>query len=819
MNMDSSMHERRLRNGKRSQQAIFNAPPSPAKSDASNSSSKRRKPVHDSQEADTPSNKRSKVASDADNHKPVKDENDLYECDRENCSKKYKSISALRYHQSNNHSNDNNDSKKKDTKPKAKGKAKAKKAKRQTDSVSEDCEQDRSLSTTPPTPMEAPAEPMNITYQLSAQTTNGTTIVTSPGSAQNGTVVGAGASRVATATTVNIPVATPQTVNVLRVTSPTVTSAKKSKKTPHEVRPIKALTSLSTPLSVGTAPVTVSASAAAIVGGAALKPIQPKPTVMGEPVASNPMIGKSKDKKIKKKKSKDKDKSVKDGKDAVSVIKEATESSLTATTDVTKGEENNNKQDNEETTAVTDAAPVPLSNTAPTTSKPPSERKCDVPASESARPSAVQDASKVPASDNKHVPSPTKPLTIPNLPNGVRHDPFIRIGKFAYAADPNHHQYLMNMDISYRKQYETMLREHPHVPGNGTSGNVPQKDTPSPTSQSGPGTPTNGTTGTKHSNMPSLKPPQLISSYQSVSSPNSTKNITVKDEPSDSKAATDEKAPGMLYERQKEDLQRFYMYQQQRLLEQQRQSEKKASMESHKPLNLSSPSPRSESKSEDKPTMEKINPRDHIKTEKDKCAPNTPSSTSAGGKDIKPDIKHSPKPGETPPGGLPSPYGYFYPPGLLPSPQSPYASPFDPYRQPHHPVLNYGASPFPLPSDTPLISPGRTDVKSPAEKPPGSHAALERLQKHASQYYKAAATSNGAPPSGLAHKIHELANSDAAKTSTTTPTDEKKPAVPSVDADGKPIDPAQPLHHLHTHHHTHVVRPGFPLPYESYPGE
>ena len=44
------------------------------------------------------------------------------------------------------------------------------------------------------------------------------------------------------------------------------------------------------------------------------------------------------------------------------------------------------------------------------------------------------------ATDNsKLAPSPTKPLTLPSLPIGVRHDSFIRIGKFAYAADHNHH--------------------------------------------------------------------------------------------------------------------------------------------------------------------------------------------------------------------------------------------------------------------------------------------------------------------------------------------------------------------------------------------
>ena len=138
----------------------------------------------------------------------MKDENYLYECDRENCSKKYKSSSALRYHQSNNHNNDNSDIKNNvksvkteepdsvTPKSKRKGKSKAKKLKVKTEVVSEG-DQDRSGTTTP---VEGHTEPLNIIYQLSAQTSNDTTIVTSPGSASNGTVVNGAAPRVATAT-------------------------------------------------------------------------------------------------------------------------------------------------------------------------------------------------------------------------------------------------------------------------------------------------------------------------------------------------------------------------------------------------------------------------------------------------------------------------------------------------------------------------------------------------------------------------------------------------------------------------------------------
>ena len=97
------------------------------------------------------------------------------------------------------------------------------------------------------------------------------------------------------------------------------------------------------------------------------------------------------------------------------------------------------------------------------------------------------------------------------------------------------------------------------------------QDASSPRSSSS--TPSNSA---KHSNIPSLKPPQLISSYHSVSIPNSTKIQTVKEEPFDkSTAIKEDKSSGILYERQKEELQRFYMFQQQRLLEQKRKSEKK----------------------------------------------------------------------------------------------------------------------------------------------------------------------------------------------------------------------------------------------------
>ena len=612
MNMDSSMHERRLRNGKRSQQAIFNAPPSPAKSDASTSSNKRRKCVQDA-DSETPSAKRSRIGSDIENTKPMKDENYLFECDRENCSKKYKSISALRYHQSNNHNNDNSDiinnvkSVKTEEpdyvtpKSKRKGKSKAKKLKVKTEVVSEG-DQDRSNTTTP---VEGHTEPLNITYQLSAQTSNDTTIVTSPGSASNGTVVNGAAPRVATATTVNIPVATPQNGNIICVPSPTSTHTKKSKsKDEPEIRPMKSLTTLPASLSLGlpvtlSVPVTVSASPVDIIsGGSSLKPIQPRPTVMGDPITSNPVIGKVKDKKIKKKKSKDKEKHVKDIKNnghktvasPQNIQKEIDEVKATCDT-VVKTEENNNLSNDDTSNCNTT---MPLSATTTPVTNIIYDKASEQPSS---------DKSKVGVTNNnksgKTPTTATENSKLPSLPIGVRHDSFIRIGKFAYAADHNHHQYLMNMDESYRKQYETMLREHPHVPGNAK----PQDASPPRSSSS---TPTNSA---KHSNITSLKPPQLISSYQSVSIPNSTKIQTVKDEPFDKSTATkEEKSSGILYERQKEELQRFYMFQQQRLLEQQRQSEKKMSQE-HKPLNLSSPSPRTE---------EKPISRDSIKNEKEK---------------------------------------------------------------------------------------------------------------------------------------------------------------------------------------------------------
>ena len=812
MTMDSSMHERRLRNGKRSQQAIFNAPTSPAKSDVSTSSNKRRKGVQDA-DSETPSAKRSCNGSDNENTNPVKDENDLYECDRENCSKKYKSISALRYHQSNNHNNDDSDIKNNvksvkteepdyvTPKSKSKGKSKAKKLKVKTEVVS-DGDQDRSGTTTP---VEGHTEPRNITYQLSAQTSNDTTIVTSHGSASNGIVVNGAAPRVATATTVNIPVATPQNGNVICVTSPTSTPTKKSKsKVEPEIRPMKSLTTLPTSLPVClpvtlSVPVTVPASPVGIIsGGASLKPIQPRPTVMGDPITSNPVIVKVKDKKIKKKKSKDKEKHVKDlknnGHETVAspenIQKEIDEVKTTCDT-VVKTEENNNISNDDTSNCNTT---MPLSATTTPVTNMLYDKASEQPSSDKSKVGITNNnkSGKPPTTakeNSKLAPSPTKPLTLPSLPIGVRHDSFIRIGKFAYAADHNHHQYLMNMDESYRKQYETMLREHPHVPGNAK----PQ-DASLPRSSSN--TPTNSA---KHSNITSLKPPQLISSYQSVSIPNSTKIQTVKEEPFDkSTAIKEDKSSGILYERQKEELQRFYMFQQQRLLEQKRKSEKKMSQE-HKPLNLSSPSPRTE---------EKPISRDSIKNEKEK---NT--SMNLKQKEDKPDIK-SPKPGETP-SGIPTPYSYFYPPGPLP-PQSPYASPFDPYRQPHHTTINYGTPPFSCPNDPTLVSPSHMNAKSHVEKPQGAHAALERLQKHASQYYKVTAnTPIGATlPGGLTQKIHELETSDALKTPPTPPSEEKK----TIEDDDKSHDASQHLHHHHTHHHTHVVRPGFPLPYEPYHG-
>ena len=797
--LDSSMHERRLRNGKRSQQQVFNAPPSPAKSDTSTAStSKRRKtPVEEAflgGEA-----KRSRLASDSD--KILKDESELYECDVGECKKKYKSVSALRYHQSHNHvATVSKDTPEKKT-SKKKNKSKSKKAKKMAaivvkdESKSEDSDTDRLTPSESVETPSTPTPPVNITYQLSAQASNGTTIV---GQQPPTTTTAATTTRVTCAQTVSVPVASSAavsvpvasatTVSVLRVTesSPNVDKKKgknveKKHKHPPDVRPLKSLTTL--PTSGVNVPGFVSPASSVISGSTALKPIQPKPTVMGEPVTSNPIMGKTKEKKSKKKKNKDKERKEKtDPSPPVVTPPETTTKDLDTPSNP---EENNNRQERN-----TDSFTVPNEQKKEVVK----EVKTEVQTEQKPSPDVIM------ISDTKEPPK--SQVQIPA--NGVRHGAFIHVGKYTYAAEAEHHMQLMKNDLNYRTQYENMVKD------------FRQKEQQQQQQQTAafaadiPRSSVLGVSAAKEADknnvkqgIPHLKPPQLISSYQSH---DSGATVVVNHKEEEVVKTSGEK---LIYERQKEDLQRRFLLQQKLLLEQQQRLAEGSKSEmtpigGTKPLNLSSTPPKSDEKRQSPAGSETI--KTEIKTEM------KPGLNIQPMRDVKPNMKLSPKPGETP-AVAPLNFGYYYP--GFPMPQGPYS--FDPYRAGAPPgMLNYGNSHYPaLTSDSSVVRPdgSREDKVSP-------HAATERLQKHVFQYHKANGVSTPltTPPSNgtVPHKIHELATKSASPSvdhPKKSESPDKKVSPPSSEAS------STPLHHLHTHHHTHVVRPGYTLSYEPYPGK
>ena len=181
--------------------------------------------------------------------------------------------------------------------------------------------------------------------------------------------------------------------------------------------------------------------------------------------------------------------------------------------------------------------------------------------------------------------------------------------------------------------------------------------------------------------------------------------------------------------------------------------------------------------------------------------------------------------------------------------QSPHYAPRPMGFDPNHPmergiipVIGYTANPSYLhpaqmryhmsPSDSSekekaaaMISPGSHSSSSsgPLESNP---KALDLLQQHASHYYNNSATTNS-----NSHKIHELkeAAKDGAPSephSSSTPGKSSEPSTTPTAPDGR-LDLAKQhreysnspptQRHLHTHHHTHVVGPAYPL-YDPYSG-
>jgi len=121
-----------------------------------------------------------------------------------------------------------------------------------------------------------------------------------------------------------------------------------------------------------------------------------------------------------------------------------------------------------------------------------------------------------------------------------------------------------------------------------------------------------------------------------------------------------------------------------------------------------------------------------------------------------------------------------------------------PYLHPHQ--MRYMASMDGVEKEKALSSPG-----SATGSEPPSGKALDILQQHAAYY----------SPSGQ-HKIHELSEIGKARDlSNSSPAKGSDRSTPSDRVEKGRSPP--PQRHLHTHHHTHVVNPGYQI-YDPYSG-
>ena len=330
-----------------------------------------------------------------------------------------------------------------------------------------------------------------------------------------------------------------------------------------------------------------------------------------------------------------------------------------------------------------------------------------------------------------------------------------------------------------------------------------------------------------------------------------------------------------LMERHRDDLQRYYMYQEKRMMEQQQQRADEERRKFYDPYGHhqlaahrgrpgeAPPSAHGRPDHRDSPTSKAPHskgddggPRDGRRS-RDSSDGRPASKDSAGDGKHGPEGKHkdgvgaeekrpnatpsprtvTPKSGkEGPPGGAPmsSMQGFhaaqYLSHAYIQTPHYPPQMAFDPNHPMYrgvNPVIGYGSPAYLHPSSMRYhMSPGLEDGSEKAKllspgagpdagrKGPADHPgkALELLQQHASHYNNF----------GNQHKIHELQELGKGGESRNSPS-KGSPDLASTAGRDKVREVSKsppPQRHLHTHHHTHVVGPpppGYPL-YDPYGG-
>lgn len=207
-------------------------------------------------------------------------------------------------------------------------------------------------------------------------------------------------------------------------------------------------------------------------------------------------------------------------------------------------------------------------------------------------------------------------------------------------------------------------------------------------------------------------------------------------------------------------------------------------------------------------------PMDKVKCEEDRGRQSSPSPRTT------PKLKEGGAgPQSSTPTSMPTTYGqYLSQQAYLPSAHYTGIPSFDPshpmYRAGVSPIIGYAGGPYIHPhqmrymasmegveKDKALNSPG-----SATSSEPPSGKALDILQQHAAYY----------SPGGQ-HKIHELTEIGKARDlSNSSPAKGSDRSTPS-ELRGEKARSPPPQRHLHTHHHTHVVNPGYPI-YDPYGG-
>ena len=346
--------ERRLRKRRTNNNNPYAAPPSPAKSEVANGKKRGRPADLDLDLDNIRTSKRSRTTKNAAQNgtNSATPENGFIECPEPNCMKKYRHINGLKYHQAHAHKNyedtednadekvdakspvDDPESNTKDVPPSPSGKGRAgRKISSSTTTTqvdqanSGDAKAENSAPATgksKKSKKEEKADNKENKKQLDKQATVALTPVSLDSSKTGASVFTSTISSLSTITTVSVLPSTAGTQTTTTATTSTAklpittpaTATEKPKKVKGEkgdkkgkhraVVPAPVVLSASTPATASSSHAQISIAANPIQTGG-LKPIQPKPTVLGEPASVNPLVG-LKEKKVKKKKNKDKDK-------------------------------------------------------------------------------------------------------------------------------------------------------------------------------------------------------------------------------------------------------------------------------------------------------------------------------------------------------------------------------------------------------------------------------------------------------------------------------------------------------------------------------